>query len=296
MSVYYGETKCVAVKRNGMKCTNNAYYIDNCCGVHSKNKTPLPKNPRSSEIKKEHETIRKNLIESIAKGNKDAMIKGDLILTKIYMVKGVKNVDGFLRVYPNYKHGLRKDGIGMPSLSPKSIGPILHGQPGLPVALNLENLHQGSKVFPEEINEDGSLNELYYKHRLLMYNDPLPYRHKYQKFPILSKTPLYSIWVDSDGTEKKITYFESRQIYCMIYASIVKDLPDFIKLKQLINDGYNIQICGYDAYHPEDTLDACYCDVSRPFGHELVLYSMLINEAPWEKYVTLTNIFKESTD
>lgn len=216
-------------------------------------------------------------------------------------MKNPEHHDGYLKIFPNYNHAGRKDGIGYPSLSPKSLGPVHHGQPGLPVALNLENLHQGSKAFPQEVTA-GKPNELFYKTRLGMYADPIPHRHKFEKYPELApagknkNVPVFSVWVRPDGTEQYLSYFESRQIYCVIYEEFVKSLPDFITLKAKLADGYNLQICGYDAYPvdkpTEQVLDKCYCDTSKPFGHELVLYCMLLGFAPWKKYITLPNILK----
>lgn len=67
--------------------------------------------------------------------------------SKMNMMKDIGFVTGYINIFPNFKHGNRRDGIGLPSLSPKSIGPVDHGQPGLPLALNLENFHQGNKVY-----------------------------------------------------------------------------------------------------------------------------------------------------
>ena len=48
-------------------------------------------------------------------------------------------------------------------------------------------------------------------------------------------------------------------------------------------------ICGYDAYQPDPAkLYEHYCDPSRPFGHELVLYTLLSvkdrEDYPWRRY------------
>ncbi len=50
---------------------------------------------------------------------------------------------------------------------------------------------------------------------------------------------------------------------------------------------YNSQICGYDGYHVNKSIEEHYRDVSCPFGHELVLYSLLTTDKyPWTKYTT----------
>ena len=88
------------------------------------------------------------------------------------------------------------------------------------------------------------------------------------------KIPLYSIYWH-DGKLSKLTYAESRRIYCRLYVEKVRELPEFIKLRDLVMNGFNLQICGYDGYEITKTVREHYEDPSVPFGHELVLYAML---------------------
>jgi hypothetical protein len=81
--------------------------------------------------------------------------RGDVIVTKLRMMKSPEYNKGFLKVFPNFKHQGRKDGYGCKKLSPMFLGPVQHGQPGLPPSENIENFHQGSKCFEEEIDEVG---------------------------------------------------------------------------------------------------------------------------------------------
>ena len=77
--------------------------------------------------------------------------------------------------------------------------------------------------------------------------------------------------------------------YCAFYENIVKNLDDFKILQEKINNGYNLQICGYDAYDVNTDIETCYKDTKKQFGHELVLYTMLVypqEEYPWKKYKT----------
>ena len=152
---YYGEKQCSGIKKSGQQCTNKAYYIDLMCGVHSKNKIELPKN---ALIKEQQIKDHNNSVNETAMNNKENKIKGTIILSKLFMMKSPENINGFLKVFPNYKHGNRKDGLGLPSLSPKSLGPIYHGQPNIPHSLNLENLHQGNKRFEGETMDIKSLS------------------------------------------------------------------------------------------------------------------------------------------
>ena len=294
MSVYYGEIKCVAKYANGIPCRNMAYYQHGnnyLCGLHSKKfvkRKCLPYNPnkqRNLQIKLKEQ---QDSIEMHAVNNRKNGKKGDVICCKIKMMKAVDDIDGYVKVFPNYKHGNRKDGLGMSALSPKAMGPIDHGQPGLPIAKNLENFHQGNKCFPSELNENGRPNDEYYATRLNMYNDDVPHRHK--EAANGKNKPAFSIWVNKEGKELKMSYIDSRQFYCNYYERIAIQLPEFKRLKELIKNGYNLQICGYDAYSVTEALEKHYLDDSRPFGHELVLYTLLVtensNDYPWRKYKT----------
>lgn len=297
--VYYGSVKCSKETATGKECRNKAYWLSfnsYVCGVHSKSdedRIALAKNPNAKADKGKALAERQILVEKEAKRNREKGYIGNVICSKIRMMKEVEHFDGYLKVFPNYKHQNRIDGFGCMSLSPKAMGPIDHGQKGLPIALNLENMWQGSKCFPHETGEDNYPAPEFYESRLAMYNDPEPHRHKLFLDGTHAKgnIPNYSVWIDKHGYETFLKYREARQIYCHFYELIAKDSEDFLKLKNMINEGYNLQICGYDAYPVEKSLDDCYKDVSRPFGHELVLYTMLMveeEEYPWRKFQTIT--------
>lgn len=69
---------------------------------------------------------------------------------------------------------------------------------------------------------------------------------------------------------------------------LAKEEPDFHKLTQMIRDGYCLNICGFDGYSVEHSLMHHYLDTSRPFGHEMVLYTLLTESEPenypWNVY------------
>jgi hypothetical protein len=302
--VYYGETQCTGKKKDGLPCQNFAYYSQaglTVCGVHSKEslRQKLPNNPNKKQIVAQTAADHAKSIEDMAALNKANGIKGHVVCYKMAMMKNPGYVKGYLNVFPNYKHENRKDGLGLPSLSPKSIGPIDHKQPGLPIALNLENFHQGNKVFPSEVDiVTGEPTKEFFDTQMAMYQDKIPHRHKDAASSNANSTnstnkniPSYSIWVTPDGIKNKINYFTSRQFYCTFYErSVLKD-PAYLDLLNKINDGYCMRIIGFDAYEvlPHQSLEDCYKDITRPFGHELVLYTMLTSEPktwPWRKYKT----------
>lgn len=294
MATFYGEKKCEKKKTDGDDCINNAYF--RCgdqllCGMHSKKfedtREKLPKNPhRKQDLKKKQQLMIKDVL-SIAKASP---LKGKVCCFKMKMMRTVDYIPGWLNIFPNFKHKSRTDGVGVPSLSPMSMGPIKHNQPGLPVALNLENFHQGNKVFPIEFEDEKILPSFYTTQRK-MYRDHVPHRHKLSSGK--KNKPLFSVWRTKDGVEKRFSYIQSRQFYCNYYERFALKDKNFKRLKLFLNYGINIRLCGFDAYVPTGGvkgLEKHYLDDSRPFGHELVLYTLLTvddpEQYPWRKHKT----------
>ena len=100
--------------------------------------------------------------------------------------------------------------------------------------------------------------------------------------------PLYSIHLDKNGAERRYTYVQSRYFYCHQYEKLAPKTDDFKKLKQMLNEGINLQIVGYDAYPITKSLQEHYEDPDKPFGHEIVLYTLLVvkdpENYPWNVY------------
>jgi hypothetical protein len=51
----------------------------------------------------------------------------------------------------------------MSELSPMQLGPVDHGIAEMPLALNLENYWQGSKVFDNEVDKNNNPTKKFYK-------------------------------------------------------------------------------------------------------------------------------------
>lgn len=301
--VYYGSIKCDALKaKNGEPCDNFAYYsirdsktqFHYRCGVHSDSKSryKLPQDP-------DKDKQRLTLIENHKKEVTDSALErkkinqvGDVKCYQIRMMKEVPLVEGYLNVFPNNKHDNRIDGYGCAELSPMRLGPVKHCQPNLPNALNIENYHQFNKVWSSEETE-GKPNETWYKLQREAYLDPIPHRHKFEPVKMKKEakqenknSPLYSVHLTLTGEEKHFSYLESRYFYCKAYECLAKKRKEYTHLCQLRKDGTNLIICGYDAYPITKSLYEHYCDPAKPFGHELVLYSLIVltEEYPWDRY------------
>jgi hypothetical protein len=297
---FYGESICMEiVKSKKCSCTNLAYYKSPddkyVCGVHSKkdNRAILLKNPdkkknRLAEFKKRSKIEKKE-----AKLNRQNGTLGNIIITKLKMLKPPVYIEGYRLIFPNYKHQNRKDGFGCMKLSPKSLGPVIHNMPNLPIAENLENFHQYAKFWKFELDEEGNIKEEYIKYRKNGYKNPVPMRHKYPKSYILKKNNKklgqeFAMCYDQNGKERRYTYLESRYFYCHFYEKLAVKEKDFKTLQNSLKYGINLNIVGYDGYDVDKSLWECYNDVSRPFGHELVLYTLLTvknpETYPWNQF------------
>jgi hypothetical protein len=281
------------------------------CGVHSKanNRTILAENPRKAEIIQEKIVAAQTEVELAAALNKKEGKTGNIILYKLHFMKTPEQEKGYLLIFPNYYDKNRIIGLGMPELSPMSLR-IEHTQPNLP-ATCLENFHQGNKCYMSE-SIDGEPSQIFFENQRRMYESEIPHRHKILDWneDIEEKTQektqeekqkkkskkskknknevLYSIYW-KDGKMLKLTYTESRQLYCELYEREVLKTEEYSKLKNLLLDGFNLQICGFDAYAITKSTLEHYEDLDKPFGHELVLYTLLANECdatvmiPWRK-------------
>ena len=286
-----GQSNCMATCRIGKKagqlCSNKAHYEQNglyLCGTHSNGKRiKLPKVTIDEKKEQQLERLTHHMA-SLTLNSQASRIysrQGLVILFKMQHRKAVGLVDGYLNVFPNYHHETRKDGYACASLSPMNLGPVDHGQPGLPVAQNLENFHQGNKFYP------GEDEKVFQISRLAFYNDVVPRRHKFTS----ADTPLHSVWVDKQGVQHCIDYVTSRQFYCTFYERLVIKQKAFAELIRMLTEGTNLRICGYDADSIEslDDIEAAYLDPSQRFGHERVLCTMFTLPAeqyPWVKYKT----------
>jgi hypothetical protein len=301
-TTYYGESSCSATLKSGKPCSNRAYYSTDAgelvCGVHRKGRATveLRKRPEAelTAIRADKKQAGDDAIETCRLANVAAGRRGSVALYRMRMMRAVPDLPGYRRVYPNYKHQDRRDGLGCARLSPMSLGPVRHGQPGLPDALNVENFHQGSKLFREEVSENGNPLPRYYNNRRDFYLDPVPHRHKYKGTGSNKNVPLCFIWVAKDGEEHRLSYVESRQFYCNFYERLARQEPDYTRLEQLLARGVNLQLCGYDAHPPGEnqSVEEMYLDATKPFGHERVLYAMLTcargdeESLPWRKHKT----------
>jgi hypothetical protein len=280
----YGETKCQASYKTGLGCKNGAYYEQDgkfLCGVHSQKTQRRALQKFNKEEKKDRYDIRVNDMFKSAEENRGK--KGELLLCLFRNpLSKPRAIPGFIDVYPNFKPAWQGVGVVVPGLSPMSLGPVNHGQEGLPECLILENFHQGSKRFRQETITQFEENRIKY------FKDTEPHRHKFKGDEKNPNIPLYFSWKD-----QRLGYVESRQFYCNFYERLVKDRSEYKILRDSYTQGYKLRICGPDAYPliPED-IEKEYLNPDYPFGHERVLYTMILlhdtpEQYPWRKHKTM---------
>jgi hypothetical protein len=168
-------------------------------------------------------------------------------------------------------------------LSPFAIGPVRFtdvdsdGREREFVALNFENFWQFGKVFPADVDAQGEPSAAWWALREHGWADPVPHRRPRGRGIL----PLYAYW---HGTH--LDYAAARvQIYIRKYVELIDNHPAVGALRAMIAAGDNVQILGYDGrdFTADGlTLAQCLADMTRPFGHELVITALLRGERPWD--------------
>jgi hypothetical protein len=268
------------------------------CGVDSR-KTPRTK------LKKDNVATQQRMrkewkehlvsVEAAKQANLALKRRGNVKCGKMPMIQRIQFVSGYLYVYPNFRHKGSVDkkylfgkgkygGLNRHLLSPKSLPVSLPGF-SLPPCQTLEGMHQGSKWY------DGISREEFQANRSEMFaevEDPKRHSKHYEK-----GRKFVFVWEEEDGNEHYVDYITCRQFYCNLYERAVQDMPDFQDLQRQLDEGINLIIYGYDGHEvPDDSkIELWYLDPSTPFGHEMVLYTMLkLSEAewPWRKHKTFS--------
>jgi hypothetical protein len=290
-ALYLGESTCVGAYANGATCKKTAYFEGGYCGTHKRSAKKLPKNPNAASVKKQ--AIDAHLATVVPSENPV------VTATKMRMRRTPVPAPGHYLVCPNNKHA---SNFGHPgdysSLSPMRLGPVAWTPEGN--ALNIENFHQFAKCFPKELSdqpctecgyreEHNKPSEAFYETRKRGYADPTPHRHKFSAKD--GNAPAFSVQFDEQGREHHYSYVQSRYFYCKQMELLATEREAFRQLVSLRQQGYSLDIHGYDAYTPTgtdaDTLYAHYCDPSRPFGHEMVILTLLVLEPdqyPWDRF------------
>lgn len=323
-SVFHGEEGC-----SKPACVRPAYYYALAgsalfCGYHIKKdmRGTLATNPGKGMLVAVARDARAAVAAREAAANRAAGLWGTVACQKQRMMQNPKYNERFTQFFPNRRATHRSDGgIPLNALSPMMLGPVcLHG--GL-VAAQIENSHQGTKIFPSHIDPSGvwvdvldvhgravrrerAPTEAAVRAAMMAVQDPEPHRHNAAalvdaKAGQNKNIPVYSLRWRADGTVVYGDYLWSRQFYCRAYEDLATRTDEYRALRESVMRGENICIWGYDGratslddLHTSAGRDAAarmfearYLDASSPFGHEDVLATLLsTDEYPWRKYAT----------
>jgi hypothetical protein len=253
---------------------------------------------------------------------------GDVAFGKKQSRKAIEHRDGYQTILPNFRAGsaLSNNGHGMKALSPMALGPVYHGQAisrdvqattdaqrcdkspdhlrvaiakdqpmtqahlnSMPLmAQNLENLFQGNKLYSAQADAAENPTDAFFVEQARSYAAVVPSRH-HVCANSGKKRPICSLWLDHTGVLRRLSWVESREVYCTLYERHARKTKELATLRKRLEDGFDLQITGFDS--PAEPMDmtaagfeAAYQSTTHSFGHELVLAALLVlvpAEYPW---------------
>jgi hypothetical protein len=156
------------------------------------------------------------------------------------------------------------------ALAPRFLGPLVFD--GVP-AVNLANVWTYSQVTAQDLR-NGAIKPEWFEHRRWGFGQPDKKRSAQQ-------TPLFWLW--EGGAQLDLV--QARKAYCALYARLVQAKDEYRELHLLVQQGYNLQLFGYDAWDFTEqgkTLLQAIEDPTARFGHELVLYGLLTGQRVWD--------------
>lgn len=184
----------------------------------------------------------------------------------------IKVIDKFK---PNPYDGIEVDTTSRGSfkdLSPFYLGPYhfmdIHGNQRQ--ALNVENLWQYSKVYPEHVDINGNPTQHWQQ-----WSQQGMMNRRAIRYPMgKGKTPCYSYWMG-----EKIDYISARKkLYIPAYSQLVTATKSYALLYKWVMEGHNIILRDFDGYD-HHKLGMSLIDVvnntQKSLGHAFVLYGLL---------------------
>lgn len=148
----------------------------------------------------------------------------------------------------------------------------------------IENLWQATKVEAElsRESENKPPKDEWWTRRNKVWSDPTPHRHVLAKADRIHPSMGRHYW-----NGKYISYEEARKkIYIPFYWEAAEKQPAFRELVDMYERGVNFQIIGPDGREIDSEL-GLYGELqilTKPFGHELVLVAMVLNQRVHEWY------------
>jgi uncharacterized protein DUF6939 len=156
-------------------------------------------------------------------------------------------------------------------LSPFLLGPVaVPNSPQAPVAENVENAWQYSKVYQEHVDNNGNPTLDWYAWRAGGFRMPRAVRYPMGK----NRVPLYSMW-----NCEKLDYVQARRkIYIPCYVAAARVTLAYSQLVSIYRLHGGVTLYDFDSYDHKK-LGMSYEDVinstTRKMGHSFVLAMML---------------------
>lgn len=139
-----------------------------------------------------------------------------------------------------------------------------------------ENYWQFSKVYNIDVTPEGTISPTFFRRRAQGFADPAGHR---RAIPKKAGHPVAAYF-----NGEVWSYVPSRRYYCNYFEALVQLRPEYQRLQELLAQGNNLFILGYDGRDipltPSSVAEA-YEDPALPFGHELVIACMLKGLHPW---------------
>jgi hypothetical protein len=283
---YRGQHKCQATFKSGKPCGAKASYAaagannDSneytfFCGRHkpSEDDTSNPDAPFGVvQLKSKVHTIITH-IQHEERAKHDAtrrVLSPPVVALAVLPSNGMLPLlEHFQDVFPNRCQ--RELGLSYPALHPNNLGPVDHGQPGLPMATTLTGLVLGNCWHRKE-SED-----VFHSTQLELYQSHDPPVRK----PISTGAQdewLGCSWVYPDGTRGWMSALSARKVYCQLYCRLAQGTLEYQLLLSLLdNNNESLRIAGPGG-HPMEVgdINKRFQDVDVPFTWEQVLFVMLV--------------------
>jgi hypothetical protein len=137
-------------------------------------------------------------------------------------------------------------------------------------AMNMENLWQYSKVYPEFITHDGKISPNWFEWRSVGFN-----MQKANRYPMgKGRKPVFSYWMG-----ERLDYISARKkIYIPAYRDLVLRTKSYALLYQWVIEGRDIILRDFDGYDHTKigmSLDDVINNPKKPMGHAFVIYGLL---------------------
>jgi hypothetical protein len=197
---------------------------------------------------------------------------------------------------------ITRDGtMHLEQLSPHNLGPLLHMQPGLPVAKKLMNFLHGNELYAIEIGrtDDGVSRAAWERTRELFYVDDETQNFKFGNtlHEHLASArprsggggggggdgkPLTSVFIDKRSNKSLyLNELEQRVVACSFYEHLARQTEQFAFLvhqAQQMRRSFVFVGAGARTINFDFSLDDCarwFLDTDDVFGHEMTLLMML---------------------